>query len=86
MSSSAIDPFHRLLSNALTPLIDSRMVDLANGAAVKVAEDTISTAEKYAAHVSYIKALNDVLAKCAEIELDMYGAKPAATDERQTGE
>ena len=83
MSSSAIDPFHRALSNVLTVKIDSRMLALADGSAVKVAEDTISTAEKYAAQTAYLKALNDVLAACAEIELEMYGARPGAIEEEQ---
>ena len=83
MSSSAIDPVHRHLSNVLTPLIDDKMVALAKGNATKTDLDTVSTAEKYAAQVAYIQALNDVLDRCAEIENEMYGARPGAIEEEQ---
>jgi len=83
VSSSAIDPFHRQLSNVLTPLIDDKMVALAKGNATKTESDTASTAEKYAAQVAYIQALNDVLDRCREIELEMYGARPGAIEEEQ---
>lgn len=83
MADSIIDPFHRDLYGALTEEIDKRMTALASGSAVKVAEDTTSTAEKYAAQTSYIQALTDVLEKCKDVELARYGARPSAADAEQ---
>ena len=52
------------------------MVQLAAGHATAIMGSHVSTAENYAAQVSYIKALNDVLAKCQELEDMRYGDGP----------
>ena len=78
MSDSIIDPFHRDLFRVLSAQIDERMVLLAQGSAGQVTGDTATTAEKYAAQTSYIRALNDVLDKCKGLELERYGARPGA--------
>ena len=62
------DPFHRELYKRLHAEISGRMEALAGGSATKITEDQASTAEKYAAAVSYIRALNDALAMCEDIE------------------
>jgi len=54
------------------------MVELASGSARSIQGADGTVAEKYAAQVSYIQALNDVLEKCKEIELEQYGARPGA--------
>lgn len=73
-----IDPFHRALYKVLTEKHDQRMFGLAEGSAVATQGSTVSTAEKYAAEVSYIEALRDVFGWCHEVEVEMYGkrAKP----------
>lgn len=70
-----IDPFHRKLYGVLSKDIESRMALLASGSATAIQGAVETVAEKYAAQVSYIKALNDVLDKCHELEVDMYGAR-----------
>jgi hypothetical protein len=52
-----------------------RMSSLAGGSATQIVGSPISTAERYAAEVSYIKALNDVIRVGEEIEVEMYGGK-----------
>lgn len=74
-----IDPFHRSLYAVLSEDIDRRMIELASGSATSIQGAAETVAEKYAAQVSYIRALNDVLEKCKEIELEQYGARPSAT-------
>ncbi len=78
-----IDPFHRSLYNLLADKIDGRVVDLASGSAASIQGAAEMVAEKYAAQVSYIKALNDVLGWCRELELAQYGARPGADTESQ---
>jgi hypothetical protein len=73
---SIIDPFHRSIYTVVSEAIDKRMVALAGGSAVRTTNDEVSTAEKYAAQVSYLQAMNDVLEWCMEIENDRYGKKP----------
>ncbi len=70
------DPFFRSIFDKLTPEIDRRMIELAAGSAGTITGDTKTVAEKYADQTAYLRALNDVLKVCAEIELDRYGAKP----------
>ena len=69
---SIIDPFHRSLFEVLAPDIDNRMISLASGSA--------GTIEDYKAQAAYIQALNDVLAKCLELELELYGARPGENE------
>ena len=76
-----IDPFHRNLYAVLSEDIDRRMIELASGSATSIQGAAETVAEKYAAQVSYIRALNDVLDKCKEIELEQYGARPSATEQ-----
>ena len=73
-----IDPFHRHLYGVLSQEISSRMASLATGSASRTIDDRSTVAEKYAAEVAYIDALNTVLEKCKEIEVDMYGNRPKA--------
>lgn len=70
-----IDPFHRSLYGRLQEVLTDRITQLAGGSAGKITEDTQTVPEKYAAQVSYIKALQDVLAICEELERDRYGAR-----------
>lgn len=70
------DPFFRSLFDRMAPEIDSRMIQLASGHASAIAGDTKTVAEKYAEQVAYLRAFNDVLELCKQIELDRYGAKP----------
>ena len=72
---SIIDPFHRALFGVLAPDIDNRMISLAQGSA--------GSYEDYKAQASYIQALNDVLGKCREIEIEIYGASKGADQEQQ---
>jgi hypothetical protein len=73
--ASSIDQFFRALGPRLEEDIANRMASLAGGSATQIVGSPISTAERYAAEVSYIKALNDVLRVCHEIEVEMYGGK-----------
>ena len=74
-STSIIDPFHRALFNVLAPDIDNRMVSLAEGSAKNF--------EEYKYQTGMIQAFNEVLAKCREIEVEMYGARPGAESDQQ---
>lgn len=71
------DPFHRQLYMELTEEIARRTEQLASGSALLIVNDTGTIAEKYAAQVSYIKALYSVLERCKEIETERYGGKPS---------
>lgn len=73
MSANLLDRFHRQLHAVLSDEIANRVSKLAQGSASLVQQDTATVAEKYSAQISYIKALNDVLDKCRELEIDMYG-------------
>lgn len=70
-----IDAFHRRLYPVLAKDIENRMLQLAEGSAKTIQGGAETVAEKYAAQVAYITALNDVLSKCHEIEVDMYGGR-----------
>lgn len=76
--SEIIDPFHRQLHQVLQEDLVRRVEQLATGSAAQVAGSQESVAVKYAAQTSYIKALRDILEKCAELEQDIYGPKPAS--------
>lgn len=78
MAADIIDPFHRKLYNEVMLVVSERVAQLAGGAAAS--NPSITVAESYAAQVSYIKALNDVLNKCHEIEVEQYGARPASEE------
>ncbi len=80
-SASIIDPFHRALNAALTDLVNDRMISLARGSASRTETDTATTAEKYAAQVSYIQAIHDVLDKCEELEREQYGKRAGQPEE-----
>lgn len=75
-----IDPFHRALYGALSVELDNRIHDLASGSAAAIVEQNATVAENYAAKVSYIKCLKDVLEKCAEIERERYVGKSDSED------
>lgn len=68
-SHSIIDPFHRRLHAALSEVIASRVTSLASGAAANW--------NQYVDQTSYLRALNDVLDKCEELERDQYGTRPS---------
>lgn len=70
-----IDPFHRALYAELMPDLEKRKDGVAHGSAVGLSDSSISTSENYAAQCAYIKALEDVLAKCEELERARYGEK-----------
>lgn len=71
--SSVIDPFHRSLHSALMEELHKRVDSIASGAAKNF--------EDYKEKIGYIKALNDSLDKCKEIETEMYGLKPGEDQE-----
>ena len=73
-----VDPFFRKLYSVLSEDINARTISLATGSASRTIDDRSTVAEKYAAEVAYIDALNTVLEKCKEIEIDMYGNRPKA--------
>jgi len=62
-----VDQFHAALRKMLGPIIDDTMVQLAHGAA--------NSYEEYHGYVGYIRAMNDVLRFCAEIEEERYGPR-----------
>ena len=59
------DGFHRALYQIITAQIDNRMTSLARGSAVSF--------DDYQSQVGYLSALNDVLARCEDIEKERYG-------------
>lgn len=76
-----IDPFHRALYSKLAEMLEQRIVRLSEGSAAQNDSDTKSVAEKYAAQVSYIRALRDVLEICEGLEQDRYGARKKADED-----
>lgn len=68
------DPFHRELRRRLDEKLAARVEHLAAGGATTTDLEVISTAEKYAAQVTYIQALRDVLAMCDEMDRERYGS------------
>lgn len=75
MAPNLIDQFHRAIYAKLSEEISRRMIQLAEGSAKTIQGSDATVAEKYAAQVSYIEALNDVLDMCQQIENDIYGTK-----------
>lgn len=75
MSANFIDRFHRQLHSVLADEIHTRTLRLAQGAASLTQGDILTVAEKYAAQVAYLRALHDIVEKCQELEVDMYGTK-----------
>lgn len=71
-----LDSFHKALYNRLAPELDERKEALAHGSAKVRENDTSTVAEKYAAAVAYIMALEHVLEVCRELEQDRYGTRP----------
>jgi hypothetical protein len=65
MPPEIIDPFYRSLYNELIPQINNKAAELCAGRAIDYAT--------YREEVGYIRALNDVLDKCAELERTKYG-------------
>lgn len=78
MSADLLDPFHKAIHNKLSEDIQARKDALASGSAKVRQDDTATVAEKYAAAVAYIMALEQVLAYCMELEQDRYGTRPKA--------
>lgn len=70
-----IDPFHRELYGKVMEQITNRAERLINGSAARTTDGVSSVAENYAAQTAYIKALQDVLGLCEDIERDRYGVK-----------
>ena len=85
MPPSLHDPFHRALHAMVAKTIDDRMVNLARGSANSIEGAVQTVAEKYAAQVSYILALQDVLGWCEELEREQYGLRPSEEVEGQGG-
>ena len=85
MPPSLHDPFHRALHAQVAKTIDDRMVNLAQGGAASIQGAAETVAEKYAAQVSYIRALQDVLGWCEELEREQYGLRPSEEVESQGG-
>lgn len=74
--STIINPFFRDLYDRLAPVIDQRMVGLANGSAKQIVGSPESVAEAYSRECAYIQALNDVIEICAELEHNRHGNRP----------
>lgn len=81
MASDIIDPFYRELDKRLNALIADRVTGLAAGSANPTQGEQATVGEKYAAQISYLKAITDILDVCHEIELDRYG--PRKPEEKQ---
>lgn len=60
-----VDPFHKALYERIVTALDTRIVQVANGAA--------RTYDEYKQHVGYISAMNDVLVMSRDIERERYG-------------
>jgi hypothetical protein len=84
-SEQILDPLLRELCARLNELYSSRAEQLAKGAATALPESRATTSENYAAHVSYLKAIEDVASLCKEIDVQRYGARPGEeeSDERR---
>lgn len=76
-----VDPFHRQLYNRISDDLQQRSDAIAGGSASVSAEDKKTVAEKYAAQVSYILALRNVLELCEDISGEMMGARPGPGDD-----
>ena len=74
-NASIVDPFHRAIYDVVANDIDKRMVSLAEG--------SCGDYSSYKYQTGYIQALNDVLGKCKEIELERYGSRPGEGEQQQ---
>lgn len=74
--STIVDPFFRSLYDVLAPIIDQRIVSLAQGSAKRVEGSPETIAEAYADQCAYIRALNDVLQICTDLEHNRHGNRP----------
>ena len=70
-----MDPFHKRLYVQLQERIEDYKEHLALGSATALPENKITTAELYAAKVSYISALKYVLEVCEAVDREMHGVK-----------
>jgi len=70
VSLNIIDPFYRELYARISAQLGQRADQLVEGQAK--GNSVGETAEKYAAQVSYIKALRDVIEMCGDIEKARY--------------
>ena len=68
-----IDPAYKALYNVLAPVIEDKMIRLASGGA--------ATIEIYREEVGYIRALQDVLDRCALLEKERFGKRPGDKDD-----
>lgn len=76
-----MDPFHKRLYVLVQERIEAYKEQLALGAATAMPENKITTAELYAAKVSYIQALRYVLEVCEEVDKEMHGVKSVERDQ-----
>jgi hypothetical protein len=76
MTDQILDPFHRALFELINEEIATTKDKLASGGAGRISDDTASVAEKYAAAVSRIQALNDCLELCRQIETNQNSLGP----------
>lgn len=74
--STIVDPFFKALYDKLAPELDNRMVLLAQGSAKRIDGSPDTVAEAYADQCAYIRALNDVLQICTELEHNRHGNRP----------
>ena len=79
MPDQILDPFHRALASLIEEEIEKATTSLVSGSAARITEDTASVAEKYAAQVSHIRALQSVLELCHQVEVNQntLGPRPA---------
>lgn len=76
-----IDRFHQSLKAKLQEEINKKVEALKRGNARQLPGEVVTTAEKYAAAIMYIEALEGVLKICDEISADQYGTKRESDDE-----
>lgn len=74
--STIINPFFAELYDRLAPEIDRRIVMLAQGSAKRIEGSPGTVAEAYADQCAYIRAMNDVLQICADLEHNIHGNRP----------
>lgn len=82
-----IDPFHREFYTRVAEELETRKNNLSKGSAAltQYEHPNVTVAERYAAGVSYIQALNDVLSIAAEIEQRRYSNVRSQNDEDDGG-
>lgn len=74
--STIVDVFFRDLYDKVAPIIDQRMISLAQGSAKRPAGAPDTVAESYAEQCAYIQALSDVLEICTDLEHNRHGNRP----------